>query len=205
MRHLRVQHSGLAYNHLLKQLKSCRVLSSSSNYEPQEDCPRQLDFRPHRIILLRHGESQGNVDQNAYVTTADWRIPITDVGKRQAQEAARQLRDKIGEQDAKALFYFSPYLRTKQTLDEILLYFDEDEILGIMEEPRIRCRLMLVSLFVEVMTHILLFLFWLIPLFIFQRTADRKLSECPAGVRCEIGKIQVREIFLSISEWGSRS
>lgn len=85
MRHLRVQHSGLAYNHVLKQLKSCRVLSSSSNYEPQEDCPRQLDFRPHRIILLRHGESQGNVDQNAYVTTADWRIPITDVGKRQAQ------------------------------------------------------------------------------------------------------------------------
>ena len=85
MRRLRVQHSGLAYNHVLKQLKSCRVLSSSSNYEPQEDCPRQLDFRPHRIILLRHGESQGNVDQNAYVTTADWRIPITDVGKRQAQ------------------------------------------------------------------------------------------------------------------------
>jgi len=87
--------------------------------------------------LLRHGESQGNVDQNAYVTTADWRIPITDVGKRQAQEAARQLREKIGEQDAKALFYFSPYLRTKQTLDEILPLFDEDEILGIMEEPRI--------------------------------------------------------------------
>ncbi|KAL7486731.1 hypothetical protein ACHAW6_012331 [Cyclotella cf. meneghiniana] len=162
MRRLRVQHSGLAYNHVLKQLKSCRVLSSSSNYEPEEDCPRQLDFRPHRIILLRHGESQGNVDQNAYVTTADWRIPITDVGKRQAQEAARQLRDKIGEQDAKALFYFSPYLRTKQTLDEILPYFDEDEILGIMEEPRIRCRLVLVSLFVEIVKHIFLFLFWLI-------------------------------------------
>ena len=43
------------------------------------------DFRPRRIILLRHGQSKGNVDESAYVTTADWRIPLTDVGKAQAK------------------------------------------------------------------------------------------------------------------------
>lgn len=56
----------------------CRLLSAFI----KDDIPP--DFRPRRIILLRHGESQGNVDQNAYVTTADWRIPITDVGRQQA-------------------------------------------------------------------------------------------------------------------------
>ena len=27
----------------------------------------------------------GNVDESEYVTTADWRIPITDLGKQQAK------------------------------------------------------------------------------------------------------------------------
>jgi len=43
-----------------------------------------IDFRPKRIFLLRHGQSLGNVDESAYVTTADWRIPLTDLGKDQA-------------------------------------------------------------------------------------------------------------------------
>jgi len=35
------------------------------------------------------------------------------------------------------VFYYSPYLRTKQTLDEIMPYFDENEVVSCMEEPRI--------------------------------------------------------------------
>ena len=42
------------------------------------------DFRPRRIILLRHGQSMGNVDESAYVNTADWRIPLTEIGRKQA-------------------------------------------------------------------------------------------------------------------------
>lgn len=178
--------------HPFKRRLLLRLRSISSSTE--EDITP--DFRPHRIILLRHGESQGNVDQNAYVTTADWRIPITEVGRGQAagesvwcdlererdvthlklmstycfiwSDAGKRLREKIVEPDAKVLFYFSPYLRTKQvsqscicllsqqwsfwylqqlgtytfiylqTLDEILPFFCEKDILGIMEEPRIR-------------------------------------------------------------------
>lgn len=93
-------------------------------------------FRPKRIILLRHGESLGNVDESAYVTTADWRIPLTNLGKKQAVDAGRCLREKIREGD-KVIFYHSPYLRTKQTLDELLPYFSDDEILSCLEEPRI--------------------------------------------------------------------
>jgi broad specificity phosphatase PhoE len=79
----------------------------------------------------------GNVDQSAYVTTADWRIQLTDVGKQQAVDAGRRLREKICEEDAKVIFYHSPYLRTKQTLDELIPYFSDDEILSCLEEPRI--------------------------------------------------------------------
>lgn len=32
---------------------------------------------PKRIILLRHGESLGNVDDTAYSTIPDWKIPLT--------------------------------------------------------------------------------------------------------------------------------
>lgn len=65
---------------------SCQLLSSTpASQTCDEGGHPQPDFRPKRIILIRHGESQGNVDQNAYVTTADWRIPITNLGKKQAQ------------------------------------------------------------------------------------------------------------------------
>eukprot|EP00571_Detonula_confervacea_P000174 CAMPEP_0172329102 /NCGR_PEP_ID=MMETSP1058-20130122/60701_1 /TAXON_ID=83371 /ORGANISM="Detonula confervacea, Strain CCMP 353" /LENGTH=236 /DNA_ID=CAMNT_0013046255 /DNA_START=1081 /DNA_END=1791 /DNA_ORIENTATION=+ len=79
----------------------------------------------------------GNVDESAYVNTADWRIPLTDIGKKQANEAGKLLREKICEKDAYVVFYHSPYLRTKQTLDEIIPFFHEREIISCLEEPRI--------------------------------------------------------------------
>ena len=32
---------------------------------------------PKRIILLRHGESLGNIDDTAYSTIPDWKLPLT--------------------------------------------------------------------------------------------------------------------------------
>lgn len=91
--------------------------------------------RPKRIILLRHGESTGNVDDREYVTTADWKIPLSQIGHTQANEAGRKLFDIIGDEDA--FFYVSPYLRTRQTLKHILESFPKSQILGVREEPRI--------------------------------------------------------------------
>ena len=64
-----------------RRSKSIRLFSSSNTSSSHKDV---IDFRPKRIILLRHGQSLGNVDESAYVTTADWRIPLTDLGKDQA-------------------------------------------------------------------------------------------------------------------------
>jgi broad specificity phosphatase PhoE len=117
-------------------LRRTRTFSSITN-KSNIDFLHKPDFRPRRIILLRHGESLGNVDETAYATTADWRIPITTLGQEQAVEAGRNLREKISEDDAKVIFYHSPYLRTRQTLDELLPYFSDSEILSCLEEPRI--------------------------------------------------------------------
>jgi len=94
------------------------------------------DFRPKRIILLRHGESMGNVDDSAYVTTPDWRVELTERGQQQASDAGIALRDMIGD-TGQAFFYHSPYKRTTQTLERICEHLDDKQIIAIREEPRI--------------------------------------------------------------------
>jgi hypothetical protein len=39
-------------------------------------------FRPARIILVRHGESEGNVNSLVYTTTQDHEINITEKGSK---------------------------------------------------------------------------------------------------------------------------
>ena len=97
---------------------------------------RRHFHRAKRIILIRHGESEGNVDESAYVNTADWQICLTDKGKRQAQNAGAKLKKLLSEDDS-IFFYVSPYKRTLQTLAEIQDYFPKEQIWGIREEPRI--------------------------------------------------------------------
>ncbi len=46
-----------------------------------------------RIILVRHGESEGNVDRSAHRRIADHAISLTDRGKRQAIQAGQALAD----------------------------------------------------------------------------------------------------------------
>jgi len=92
--------------------------------------------RPIRIILIRHGESLGNVCDSAYVSTPDWRVPLTEKGVQQSSDAGRKLRDIIGK-DGKVIFYYSPYMRTRQTLKELEHHVNEDKIISVREEPRI--------------------------------------------------------------------
>ena len=78
------------------------------------------------IVLIRHGESLGNVDESAYVTTPgplssplplltlslllDWKIPLTEKGKEQARIAGGKLKSLVGNQPV--MVFVSPYLRT---------------------------------------------------------------------------------------------
>eukprot|EP00743_Colponemidia_sp_Colp-15_P007436 GILK01008035.1.p1 GENE.GILK01008035.1~~GILK01008035.1.p1 ORF type:complete len:261 (-),score=21.19 GILK01008035.1:132-914(-) len=91
--------------------------------------------RPNRIILIRHGESMGNAQHDAYGATPDHDIQLTEKGKQQAVLAGQKLREIICDEPVR--FYVSPYLRTKQTFEGIREAFDTDQC-TVRYEPRLR-------------------------------------------------------------------
>ncbi|XVF10555.1 hypothetical protein REPUB_Repub07fG0192600 [Reevesia pubescens] len=97
--------------------------------------------RPRRIILVRHGQSEGNVDETVYTRVADPKIALTEKGKAEAEECGWRIREMIekdGADDWKVYFYVSPYKRTLETLQHLGRAFERSRISGMREEPRIR-------------------------------------------------------------------
>ncbi|KAH9775418.1 broad-range acid phosphatase DET1 [Citrus sinensis] len=103
--------------------------------------------RPRRIILVRHGESEGNVDESAYTRVADPKIALTEKGKAQSEECGRRIRQMIEQNDGdgaeldddwQVYFYVSPYTRTLQTLQFLGRAFERSRIAGMTKEPRLR-------------------------------------------------------------------
>ncbi|CAF3888283.1 unnamed protein product [Rotaria sp. Silwood1] len=92
--------------------------------------------RPARIFLVRHGESQANVDLTLYGRIADHDIELTKKGCEQAIEAGKKLHSLIGEESI--YVYMSPYKRSKQTWLCIQKSFSLWQIIGEREDPRLR-------------------------------------------------------------------
>ncbi|HEU5475732.1 MAG TPA: histidine phosphatase family protein [Actinophytocola sp.] len=86
-----------------------------------------------QIILLRHAQSLGNVDELAYTRIPDHALPLTDLGVRQARAAGPALREVLG--DAPVAAYVSPYVRTTRTFELLGL---DDLITSAVPEPRLR-------------------------------------------------------------------
>ncbi|XP_072968447.1 phosphoglycerate mutase-like protein AT74H isoform X3 [Typha angustifolia] len=113
-------------------------LASSSAWAAAAPSPPP---RPRRIVLVRHGQSEGNVDESAYTRVPDPRIGLTAKGWLDAEECGRRIRrlvdDGVGE-DWKVYFYVSPYRRTLETLRGLGRAFEPERIAGVREEPRLR-------------------------------------------------------------------
>lgn len=73
---------------------------------------------PKRIILIRHGESEANVDSTVYSRVPDWRISLTTDGYSQAREVGTKIGKLIGEESFGV--FCSPYVRTIQTKEAML-------------------------------------------------------------------------------------
>jgi broad specificity phosphatase PhoE len=69
--------------------------------------------RPKRLILVRHAESEGNVDSNKYATVPDNKISLTRPGHKQALKGGEKLKQIIGDETVE--WFVSPYTRTTQT------------------------------------------------------------------------------------------
>ena len=99
-------------------------------------CKCSAPSKPKRIILVRHEESLGNIDESAYTRIPDWKIPITERGIQHGQEHTAEAVKRIVGEDP-VYFYTSPYIRTKHTCRLIMEKFNDAKIVGIREEPRI--------------------------------------------------------------------
>ncbi|MFE6700945.1 histidine phosphatase family protein [Streptomyces sp. NPDC057718] len=89
--------------------------------------------RPQRIVLVRHGESEGNADDTVYEREPDHALRLTAAGLRQARETGQELREQFG--DERVSVYISPYRRTHETFRA----FDLDPArVRVREEPRLR-------------------------------------------------------------------
>ena len=94
-----------------------------------------FDMKPKKIILIRHGESEGNINNEIYALKPDYALLLTEKGKIQSYAAGQKLKDLI--QDETVMFYISPFWRTRMTFEQIMLHFDKERI-AYREEPRIR-------------------------------------------------------------------
>ena len=117
-----------------KVFNSSLVLRQEWKISSEPKHPRSRGL-PRHILLLRHGQSLGNVDQNLFTIMPDWKIPLSEKGKAQAREAGHRIQAIA--RDSPLVVYVSPYLRTKQTLQEVQSVL-KNPILFIREEPRLR-------------------------------------------------------------------
>ena len=92
-------------------------------------------MRPKRIILVRHGESEGNLDRTRYHTTQDFALKLTPAGVQQAKQAGMQIKELL--EDEKVYVYLSPFFRTRETFQHIRESIDNN-IIKTIEDPRIR-------------------------------------------------------------------
>ena len=76
-----------------------------------------------RILLVRHGESLGNIDKTVHARLPDHAIPLSEKGQEQAREAGRFLSEFYGNlphPPTSIRIWTSPYERTRQTAQAIL-------------------------------------------------------------------------------------
>jgi len=121
------------------------VSSPKSGYVARDD-PREgnvaflmaeaaRELLPPRVILVRHGESEGNVDPAVYRHKPDNAVELTEAGSQQALEAGKRIKQIVG--DDRVQLIVSPFQRTLQTARNI------EEAIGpqvahVMKDPRIR-------------------------------------------------------------------
>jgi len=92
-------------------------------------------MKPKRIILVRHGQSEGNANKLVYTTIPDHKVKLTSKGHAQALAAGNEIRNIIGDETVHV--YVSPLTRTRQTFTEIAKGI-QPNIADVLEDPRIR-------------------------------------------------------------------
>lgn len=109
-----------------------------------------------RIVLVRHGESEGNVDEAAYADKGDPNVGLTNTGWGQADRAGKFLtdfykNDKVSGKRPWPTIWVSSYQRPKETLAGIMNSLDHDLFTG---DPQIREDVRLIELNYGILPHV---------------------------------------------------
>ncbi len=92
-------------------------------------------MNPQKIIVMRHAESQEDVDKTVYAHTADLDIALSPRGEKQSVDISHTLSNILGK--GRVHFYISPGLRLRQTYDLMTSRFPEDVCHGFSVETLI--------------------------------------------------------------------
>ncbi|CAF1238691.1 unnamed protein product [Adineta ricciae] len=96
----------------------------------------RFNKRPIRILLVRHGQSEGNVDPGILTTKPDHELILTSLGEQQAMEAGKKIVKLINNESL--YVYLSPYRRGLQTWEGIYKSLEDSQIITIRQDPRLR-------------------------------------------------------------------
>jgi broad specificity phosphatase PhoE len=123
--------------------------SKRSTRPPNQYAKDRRERLPSFIILVRHGESEGNADQSLFRTLPDNLVSLTEKGIQQSEEAGRHIEEIIFQQASTAAdndeqeqvervhMVVSPFERTLQTAAAMRPWF-EHRIVRTDVQPRIR-------------------------------------------------------------------
>lgn len=92
-------------------------------------------MKPERIFIVRHGQSQGNVDREIYKDIPDYALQLTPLGVEQAAKVGHDIAQIIRGESIQ--FYVSPFWRTRQTYLGIVKENSASKI-SYYEDPRLR-------------------------------------------------------------------
>lgn len=101
------------------------VTCRRESYEPQVQnrvARRRYNARimPNKVVMIRHGQSMGNIDEHLYSTTSDNAMPLTKLGWEQARKAGETLKNQVLPQGETVHFIVSPYVRTVETFHGVV-------------------------------------------------------------------------------------
>lgn len=106
-----------------------------------------------RLILVRHGESEGNVDPSIYMTKQDHEVALTEKGRQDSIEAGVKLNEILlshkeknlsnlvfrtdFKKEIKMVAFISPFLRTRETWQIMETQLDKNINYHVVEDLRL--------------------------------------------------------------------
>ena len=92
---------------------------------------------PERVLLLRHGQSEGNINHRIYASKGDSKLELTTKGLEQAREAGQRLKAIVGK--GNVFIAVSPFERALETMYGLFQGgFPRDQVRVVHHDPRIR-------------------------------------------------------------------